>query len=212
MLRSHHLRSMEHYGKKMPHTFRPVSTKFGMSRQIFFAEVRNIKFPTEIRDRRGKTGKRTDMTKLTGALYFATTRSRDQWAFPPRQILWKSAHRLLSLLHADGRTDKHGEFLQLFLGNASQYFAATVLQCPVLPVQEQEHRVDGQHLTSVTRLHSVWASQEVSNRRLQKTALRSSWIDLCLTNVIIVTWCEGQQKGTQNFGSKTSQRAAALIT
>lgn len=36
----------------------------------------------------------------------------------------------------DGRTNTHGEFLQLFLGNVSQYFAARVLQCPVLPVQE----------------------------------------------------------------------------
>jgi hypothetical protein len=92
--------------------------------------------------------------------------------------------------------------MQLFLGKASQNFAARVLQRPVLPVQEQAHRVDGQHLTSVTRLHSGPQRKEVTGgwRKLLKEQLRH------LTSVIIVTWCEGQQKGTQNFGGKTSQR------
>ena len=44
----------------------------------FFAKVRDIKIPTEILDRCGEMGKRTDMTRLTGAFFFATTRSRDQ--------------------------------------------------------------------------------------------------------------------------------------
>ena len=44
-------------------------------------------------------------------------------------------------------------------------------------------------------------------RKLHKESLHDSG----LTSVIIVTWCEGQQKSTLNFGGETSQRDAAVI-
>jgi len=159
----------------VPMSYAPsVLTNFNQIRNVsadFSEKLRNIKIPMEIRDRRGKTGKRTDMTKLTGFFF-------RNYAFPrPTNI--SSMTNFMKIppsgspvcyTRTNGRTNMHGEFLQLVLANASQYFAARVLQCPVVPVQEEACRVDGQHLTSVTRLHSVWASEEGSNRRLEKTA------------------------------------------
>jgi len=86
-----------------------------------FNQIRNVsadffgkkcaisKFSTEIRARCVKTGKRTDMTRLTGVSPSpppATTRTRDQSTFPPQQIFLQILPAVLQFV-TRGPTDEH---------------------------------------------------------------------------------------------------------
>lgn len=134
-----------------------VLTNFNQIRNVLagFRKSAQYQSPRKSRDRCGKAGKRTDMTQLTGRV-FPPPLLRDQrevkFLFHVKFFLRKSAQPFSpAVTRADGQTGT-ARFYDSSPGRFA-ILAARAVQPPVLPVYEQAHWVNGQHLASVTRLH-----------------------------------------------------------